>query len=84
MIKVRIKRKKSKKNTLKEERIRMSLDLKKDKWVYLYERYREFIKSLTEEEKRQIRVWACPQTCSPKEIDMWIKATKGTLEKAVK
>ena len=84
MIKVRIKKKKSKKNTLKEERVGMSLDLKKDKKVALYERYRKFINSLTEEEKRQIRIWACPQSCSPREIDMWIKATKGNLEKALK
>ena len=55
-----------------------------DPTVALFERWRKFLNSLTNEEKRQIRVWACPQTCTPKEIDRLVKATKGNLEKAVK
>ena len=81
-MKVRIVRKK--KNIVTES---YKVDLGRideDPSVQLYERWREFLNSLSKEDKRQIRQWACPQSCSAREIDQWVKATKGTLEKALK
>ena len=58
--------------------------LSEDKWVVLYKKWRSFLTSLTDEQKRQIKVWACPTVCTPVEIDRLVKATKGSLEKASK
>ena len=56
----------------------------KDPSVELYDRWRTFLNSLSKEDKRQVRRWACPDRCSPRDIDRLVKATKGTLEKALK
>ena len=58
--------------------------LSEDKWVVLYKKWRSFLTSLSDEQKRQIKVWACPTVCTPVEIDRIVKATKGSLEKASK
>ena len=70
---------------LREERYEIDLGrIDEDKSVRLFKRWKEFVNSLSNEEKQQIRVWACPTTCSPNEIDRLVKATKGMLEKATK
>ena len=81
---MRIRIVKKRKNNLTENK---KIDLGRidgDPSVQLYEKWRKFLNSLSNEDKRQIRIWACPQTCSAREIDQWVKATKGTLEKALK
>ena len=89
-MKVRIRRRKQfehveKEETLLAEMVKIDLgSLTEDKWVVLYKKWRSFLTSLTDEQKRQIRVWACPTVCTPVEIDRIVKATKGSLEKASK
>jgi hypothetical protein len=73
------------KEKLCEERYQIDLGrIDEDKSVRLFKRWKEFVNSLSNDERQQIRVWACPVSCSPKQIDRWVKATKGTLEKATK
>ena len=88
-MKIKIKRRKQleleKEETLLSEMVKVDLgSLSEDKWVVLYKKWRSFLTSLTDDQKRQIRVWACPTVCTPVEIDRIVKATKGSLEKASK
>ena len=88
-MKIRIKRRRQpgldKEETLLSEMVKVDLgSLSEDKWVVLYKKWRSFLTSLTDEQKRQIKVWACPTVCTPMEIDRIVKATKGSLEKATK
>ena len=81
-MRIRIVRKR--KNNLTENKKVDLGRIDEDPSVQLYERWREFLNSLSKDDKRQIRQWACPDVCSPRHIDRWVKATKGTLEKALK
>lgn len=93
-MKIRITKKKSVDNSnmlqneveqICERRYEFSLEeLYGDKTVRLFKRWRKFLHSLDSKQRQQIRIWACPATCTPREIDRLVKATKGSLEKALK
>ena len=65
------------------EKVTLSMDLNEDPWVALYATWRQFVAGLTDEEKRVVKKWACgtPEPCSKEEINDWVSATKGSLNK---
>jgi hypothetical protein len=69
--------------TDENEEIILELDLNEDPWVALYSTWRQFVSSLTDEEKRVVKKWACgtKEPCSKEEINDWVSATKGSLNK---
>jgi len=55
---------------------------KKDPYVEIYARWREFMLPLSEMERRFVRKLVCGnKETSKEEVDSWVKATKGQLDK---
>ena len=57
-------------------------DITEDKVVALLRRWREFVNSLDQQQKLQVRKWACGDEdgCTPQKIDRWARALKGSLQ----
>ena len=57
-------------------------DITEDKVVALLRRWREFVNSLDNDQKQQVRRWACGDQngCTPQVIDRWARALKGSLQ----
>ena len=58
-------------------------NISENKVVALLRRWLEFVNSLTNEQKAQVREWACGShsACTPEKINRWSKALKGSLDK---
>tara|TARA_Y100000592_G_C5464246_1_gene315788 strand:- start:1245 stop:1514 length:270 start_codon:yes stop_codon:yes gene_type:complete len=68
---------------LQEGHINVELkDLHEDKVVALLKRWRQFVNSLSNEQKSTVRKWACGDNdgCTPEIINRWSKALKGSLD----
>ena len=58
---------------------------KKDPFVEIYARWREFMLPLSEMERRFVKKLVCGSSeTSKEEVDAWVKATKGQLDKKAK
>lgn len=88
MIKIRIKKKAPAVEPLLAEPIieaRYKIDLgniSEDKVIALLKRWRDFLHTLSNEDKRYVRQWACGDCdgCSPENINKISKAIKGSLD----
>ena len=88
MIKIKIRKKHQVVEPLPVEPIveaRYKVDLgniSEDKVVALLKRWREFLHTLSNEDKRYVRQWACGDcdSCSPENINRISKAIKGSLD----
>ena len=68
-------------------RLELSMDefKKKDPYVEIYARWREFMLPLSVEERRFVKKLVCgSDQTSKEEVDAWVKATKGQLDKKTK
>ena len=58
---------------------------RQDPFVEIYARWREFMLPMSVAERRFVKKLVCgSQGASKEEVDAWVKATKGTLDKAAK
>jgi hypothetical protein len=88
MIKIKIRKKAQSIEPLLAEPIienRYKVDLgniSEDKVVALLKRWREFLHTLSNDDKKHIRQWACGDCdgCSPENINRISKAIKGSLD----
>ena len=57
-------------------------NITEDKVVVLLKHWRKFLHTLSNEDKKIVRKWACGTSsgCSPEDINRWAKATKGSLD----
>ena len=57
-------------------------NITEDKVVVLLKHWRKFLRTLSNDDKKIVRKWACGDGsgCSPEEINRWAKATKGSLD----
>jgi hypothetical protein len=57
-------------------------NISEDKVVALLKHWRSFLHTLSNDDKKIVRKWACGDGsgCSPEEINRWAKATKGSLD----
>ena len=57
-------------------------NITEDKVVSLLKRWRKFLHSLSDDDKKIVHKWACGTSngCSPEAIDRWSKAIKGSLK----
>ena len=69
-----------------EDCCEFSLDpARKDPYVEIYARWRAFMLPLSETERKFVKKLVCGDSrASKEEVDAWVKATKGQLDKGTK
>jgi hypothetical protein len=69
-----------------EECCELVLDTRReDPFVEIYARWREFMLPMSVAERKFVKKLVCgSQEVSKEEVDAWVKATKGTLDKGSK
>jgi len=68
---------------IQEARYKVDLgNITEDKVVSLLKRWREFLHTLSDDDKKMVHKWACGTSngCTPEAIDRWSKAIKGSLK----
>ncbi len=66
-----------------DEEYIIEVNNEEDRYVVLYSKWRKFVSSLSNDEKKVVRNWACGDCneMTPQTLDMWARAIKGNLKK---